>query len=244
MCRRLASLLLGLQLAWVCFVLPGAHAQRPATATVRRAAENELVNHFPESGSSTKVRVRRLRGEIDSTARIRVNFAERRGPPRGLARADIEVRTTSGSWKVAGWALLYVAHYDSVMTTSTRVRAGEKLSAENVEATWIETTDFRGSPITTEMYRNRLDEGVLVAARLVQAGRPLRGSDVRRPHAAETGSPIDVHYWRGRFSLRLSCKAREPGFTEEIIRVYCPDTQTTYRARIVTASAARWVETL
>lgn len=228
----------------LCVDLPDVHAQDGRVVSVRRAAEKELVARYPKSPSSTNVRVRRLRGEIDTTARLRVVFADQRGTPRGLARADVHARESSGSWVETGWALLHVAHYDSVVTTRTRIRAGETVSPDMVEVARIETTDFVGSPVTTADYRSRLKRGKLVAARLVQSGRPLREADVRRPYAAETGGAIDVYYRRGRFSLRLSCKAREPGFADETIRVYCPDIRKTYRATIVAENAARWVETL
>jgi hypothetical protein len=44
--------------------------------------------------------------------------------------------------------------------------------------------------------------------------------------------------------MTLRCKAREPGFVGDVIRVYAPDNDTAYRARLVDAGRATWIETL
>lgn len=224
----------------------GARGQEGSAPAVRRAAERELASRFSESAAKMEVRVRRVQSQAlsgDSTAQLRLDFPDREQKPEGTTQVQIQTRD-AGRWADSGWALLEVAHYDSVMTTRSRIRRGKTVTPAHVEAAWVEVTDVNGEPLRASDFRSRVAEGTLVATRLLQAGETLRRGEVRRPHAADTGTAIEMRYTRGRFLLRLACKAREPGGLKEVIRVYCPDTQATYRARITGTSTARWIETL
>lgn len=191
-----------------------------------------------------KVRVRRIRGSVDDTEPLRLDFPQRRGTPEGVTQVQVQTKDGSGTWTESGWALLHVARYDSVMTVRDRIREGEAVTPSQLETAWIETTDFNGEPMRDSDFRARLADGSLVATQMLRPGQVLRKREVRPPYAADTGTSIDMQYVRGRFILRLACKAREPGFMEKVIRVYCPDTKTTYRARVTGDGTARWIETL
>lgn len=237
-----SPVLVGLLLA---VVLPtGACAQDEAASAVRQKAEEVLASRFPDSADHFGVRVRRVRGSVDSTAQLRLAFPEREEAPGGLTRVEVRTRAASGQWDDAGWALLHVARFDTVLTARRRLRAGEPVTRSKVERAWMEVTDFHGDPLPAAELRTRLREGELVAARFVQSGRALRERDVRRPYAAEAGTAIEVHHRRGRVSFRLSCTAREPGHVGDVIRVHCSDFGTTYRVRVTGKDAARWLETL
>lgn len=220
------------------------HAQDGIDGAVRRAAEQELASRFPERADRLEVRVRSVRSPLDSAAQLRVDFPEREEPPGGLTQVEVHTRASSGQWEGTGWARLHVARYDSVLTVRNRVRAGEAITFSKVQRAWREVTDFQEEPLQTGELRARLREGPLVASRFVRADRVLRGDDVRPPYAANTGATIEVHHGRGRVTLLLSCTAREPGFVGDVIRVYCPDFRTTYRARVTGRDTARWIETL
>ena len=236
--------------AWSLLILalalpPCAEAQSGdgAPRTVRRAAERALAAQYPQSAPRLDVRVRRTGGTIGDGP-LAVDLPQQRGIPEGLTRVRIRTQAEAGQGRTTGRALLYVAHFDSVMTTRHDIRAGETITAADVETAWVETTDFRGRPLRASDFRALTSGGTLVATRLLAAGQTLRESDVRPPYAASTGAPLTVQYRRGRLVFRLSCQAREPGFANDVIRVYCPSTRTTYRARLTGRTTAAWVETL
>jgi len=222
---------------------PG-QAQGTQTDAVRAAATQVLADHYSGRTDHLKVRVQRVRGDVDTTKALRVQFSESEGTPTGLAQADIHTRSAGGEWKEAGWALLRVARLDSVVTVQSRVQKGESIPAAELETAWIETTDLYGDPLRAANVQARAHRGRLVAARHLQAGRVLRSRDVRRPYTIDAGSSVRVRYRRGRLAFRLSCTAREPGVVDEVIRVHCSDLNTMYRARITEGNTARWVETL
>jgi len=219
-------------------------AQEARKKAVRAAASRVLTDHYPESTDHLKVRVRRVRGDIDTTGALQVRFAESEGTPTGLAQADVRSRSAGGGWEEAGWALLRVARLDSVVTVQGQVQRGEPIPASVLETAWLETTDLYGEPLRAANIRVRASSGGLVAARHLRSGRVLRTRDVRRPHTVDAGSSVRVHYRRGRLVFRLSCTAREPGVDDEVVRVHCSDLDTMYRARITGENTARWVETL
>lgn len=219
-------------------------AQESEKEAVRAAAAETLADRYPERADRLKVRVRRVRGDVDPNGPLRVRFSEGEGSPTGVAQADIHSRGTNGTWTEDGWALLHVTRFDSVATIRGRVKGGERIPPAELETAWIETTDLRGEPMRADAARERARQGRLVAERHLQAGRVLRTRDVRRPNTVDAGEAVRVRYRRGRMFFRVSCTAREGGAADETIRVHCAELETMYRARITSENTAEWVETL
>lgn len=225
--------------------VPSTPAQaQEARATVRKVASEVLSARYPESADHLDVRVRRIRGDVDTTKALRLRFSEGEGTPTGLTQVTLRTREADGAWSEAGWALLRVARLDSVLTVQSRVPEGETIPHSELEMAWIETSDLSGNPLPAAKLRGPGQEKALVATRHLRSGRVLRERDVRLPYTTDVGSAIRMHFQEGRLVFRLSCKAREPGFVDEVIRVHCPDLNTMYRARITGEKTAQWVETL
>jgi flagella basal body P-ring formation protein FlgA len=239
---------------FVSYVLPGlllalgppasGLAQEAQKEAVRAAATQALARHYPESTGHLKVRVRHVRGDVDTTKALRVRFSESDGTPAGLAQADVHTRAAGDTWEEVGWATLRVARLDSVATVRSRVQGGEPIPRAKLKTVWIETTELYGEPLRASTARSRADRNRLVAARHLQSGRVLRRRDVRRPRTIDVGGSLRVHYRRGRLAFRLSCTAREPGVVDEVVRVHCSDLDTMYRVRVTGENTARWIETL
>lgn len=237
MLRR--TLLLVLLLA----AAPAARGQ----AAVRTAAEAVLAARFPADVHRLNVRVTRTSEEVaalPAAAPLRVEFPAEAAAPRGRTQVDVLTGSDADGWRRAGWALLDVAHFDSVVVAARRVAGDEAVPEDALTVAWTETTSFRGTPLRPADLRALEAAGGPVAARLLRPGRPLRTSDLRPPWAADTGAAVELGYTRGGLALRLSTKAREPGAVGDVIRVYSPDTQATYRARLTAPGAATWIETL
>ena len=240
--RVLVSIFLGLLAASGPQVLRA--QEGGAEAAVRRAAEQKIAARRPESAGHLEVRVRRVRGAIDSTARLRLELPDRGAMTGGLTRARVRAQAPTGDWEDAGWATLRVTRYDSVLTTRSRIKQGTPVKPEDVERTWMRVSDLHGEPLRASAFRAQRKKGALVADRYLRPERVLRARDVRPPYAVDPGTDTDMYYRRGRVSFRLSCTVRETGFVEDLVRVYCPDTRKTYQARVRTAEAVTWVKTL
>ena len=208
---------------------------------VRAAARAALAAQFPEAVHRLDVRVRRVSGDLRPLDRFRVVLPAADGLPRGTTQATLEAHDGDG-WQAAGRALLYIAHFDSVMMTRATLASGAPVPPEAVNATWVETTNFRGDPLTPPAFRRLAAEAV--AARRLPEGRLLRLSDLRPPYAAETGEAVLLRYRRGGLAFELPCTARAPGFRGDAIRLFCASTGKTYRARLAEPGTADWIETL
>lgn len=239
--RCLPYVLTGLLLA---LGLPTQGRAQSAKQRVRTAATQVLSARYPDGAAHLDVRVRRIRGDLDTTRALRLKFSDSEGTPTGLAQVDLRTRDGEGTWSKTGWALLRVARLDSVVTVQGRVRRGEPIPRSELETAWIATTDLHGEPLRAAEIRTRAAREALVATRHLQSGRVLRKRDVRLPYTTDIGSSIRMHYQQGRLVFRLSCTAREPGSVDEVIRVHCADLNTMYRARITGESTAQWIETL
>lgn len=211
---------------------------------VREAAEHLLQQRFPDDAYRLRVRVIRTSRDLENAPSLNLEFPSEGALPHAHTQVRVyEDRALTGGNKI-GWALLYVAHFDSVMVARRRMRADEPVTASDVSAVWLETTTFSGEPMRATDFRDMTTSGAVFATRLLRADNALRRSDLRPPYAAETGEAVTMTYQRNGLLLHLPCKAREPGFAGETIRLYSTDTDATYRARLTDAGKATWIETL
>ena len=216
----------------------------PDRSPVASAAEALLAERFPDDAHRLDVRVVRTSTDVRAAEPVRVVWPADAALPRGRTQVDVLTRTSGGGWNETGWALLYVAHFDSVVMAQTVLDRDEPVAPEDVSVAWVETTTFRGEPLRAADFRTLRADGAVFATRRLPAGRPLRHGDLRLPLAADTGEAVRMRYERGPIRLRLACQARERGRPGETIRLYCPDTRTTYRARLTGPGAADWTQTL
>ena len=212
------------------------------STSVAAEAQRVLVKQFATPAHQLDVRVLHA-PDAPAEGPLRIVFTSMDRLPKGRARAQLFTKTQN-RWTRAGWASLYVAHYDSVMVLRENVSAGDPIASSALQSVWMETTRFPGDPFRLTDYRSALKQGTLLAAHHLREGKALRKSDVRPPYAAETGASVEMKYNRRGLVLRLPCKAREPGFVGEVIRLFAPTTDVTYRARLTGSGTAEWIETL
>ncbi len=213
----------------------------PVSERIRVAAEAALAEHFPAEAHRLRVRVIRTGGAVTDEAGLKVTFQSSDAMPRAHAKVDVWSQASDG-WTKAGWALLYVSHFDSVVVARESIAQGGAVTPEQVTFAWMDVTGFRGEPLRPAAYR-ALARNDVFAARPLRERRPLRAGDLRPPFAANTGDAVLMQYRRGKITLRMACKAREPGFIGDVIRLYNPDTDTMYRARLTAPGVAKWMET-
>lgn len=237
------SLLL-LFIGWIGWIGAPADSLSEAAASVQEHAQTILAERFPGEGNHLKVRVLRTSRSVDPSAPARVTFPSLDRVPRGRTQVRVQTRSETTGWQDAGWAQLHVAHYDSVMMIRRTLSADDEITSDDVYATWMETTRFRGEPMRASDFESLHAEHPLFARRRLSEGRALRENDVRPPYAATMGARVEMRYIRRGVLLRVQCKARESGFVGEAIRLYASDTDVTYRARLTGPGTAEWIETL
>jgi flagellar basal body P-ring formation protein FlgA len=189
--------------------------------------------------SKVEVEVLRVNGLASTDGRVRVELPSDRAP---RARTQVRlIRESESGATESGWALLNVLHFDSVAVTVAPAHVGSTFSDAGITFQWMDVTAFRGRPLRLS------DLDALPAdaiwGRSVAEGRPVRLEDLRLPFAAETGDTVLMEYARSGIVMRLSCRARESGSLGEVIRLYSPETRTTYRARLTGPGTATWIET-
>ncbi len=230
-----------LLLAWISLI--GAPADSSDGVSLDERAHAVLAERFPTEAHRLEVRVMRTSASLEDPTAVEVAFPSLDQLPRGRTQVRLRAQTPTGP-RDAGWAQLYVAHYDSVMITRRTLSGDDEITSDDVYAAWMETTRFRGEPFRASDYAALRTEHSLYATHHLSDGRTLRQSDVRPPYAATTGSQVELRYERRGLALHLRCKAREPGYIGDVIRIYAPDTDATYRARLTAPGIAEWIETL
>jgi len=211
------------------------------TVSLQSVAERALAVRFPDDAERLRVRVLRTSGAVDLSVPLRIDLPATAAVPRGHTQVDVLAETPAG-WQKTGWALLYVAHFDSVVVAQRSLGRDEPIHPTDLGAVWTETTTFHGDPLRTADLRAL--GGDLRTTRALRSGRPLRHGDLRPPYAADTGEAVTMHYQRGPLTLTVACRAREPGHVGDVVRLYAPSTDATYRARLVASGEAEWVATL
>ncbi|MEM1116222.1 MAG: flagellar basal body P-ring formation chaperone FlgA [Bacteroidota bacterium] len=210
-----------------------AQAQSPE-AGVTAAAEVALAEAWPDLAARAEVEVVRLSPAVAAAAGpLRVRFE---APPRGRTSAVVEGQTETG-WARLGWAYLHVAHRREVAVLTRDVARGEALDGA-VRTETRETTALRGA-----LAPEAVGPGA-VARRTLRAGTVLTDRLVAAPAAATIGAPVAVTYTRGTLRLTVVGEARERGALGDEVRVYVPDTRSTFRVRLTGPGAGAWVATL
>ncbi|MEP0549122.1 MAG: flagellar basal body P-ring formation chaperone FlgA [Rhodothermales bacterium] len=230
-----------MRLSLSAFVLLTLLVAAAPALTLQAAAERALAARFPDDAERLRVRVLRTGGDVDAAAPIRVVLPGGAAIPRGHTQVDVLAETPNG-WQKTGWALLHVAHYDSVVVARRAVGRGEPVAPADLGTVWTETTTFHGEPLRAADLRALGDD--LRADRSLRADRALRRGDLRPPFAADTGDAVTMRYRRGTLTLAVPCHAREPGAVGDEIRLYNATTDATYRARLTAPGEAEWIVTL
>ena len=231
--RHLKSAVRNPQYALLLLLAPAAVAQ-PLTG----AAQQSLAARFPDQAQKLEVRVEHAAESVRALDGTTVVWPASAQVPRG--RVQVRVQDARGAQ--VGVAMLYVAHFDTLVLATTDVSAGSAVVPEALTLSWRETTRLAGAYLTARDL-GRLPAETF-ATRLLRADTPLRPTDLRPPFAAEAGAPVVLHYTRGPLRLVLSVEAREAGYVGDAIRLYAADTRTTYRARLTAPGEATWLETL
>ena len=211
---------------------------------VQALAEDVLAARYPEDAHRLHVRVKRVDSDLGEATALRLDFPSEDRLPRGTTQVKLFAGSDEAGWQKAGWALLYVSRYDSVVVARTPLRSGDELTAADVSVAWMETTTIRGALLHPAELRALFLAGPLFAARAVGEGRMLRHDTLRPAYAAEIGATVMMHFARNGLQLNLRCKARQAGHIDDEIRLYSADTGKTYRARLTGLGLATWIETL
>lgn len=234
-----------MQLLWIIGLLLGLSARpalEPVDVRLRHAVDSLLAKAFPALNRHLVPHL--VRYQAIKTDRLQLRLPPAVDDPTGFLQAEIWTADAHGSWRKTGWALFYVARYDSVVITRQRLQRNEPVDPAGLEIVWQETTRLRTPPLTPARFRKLQQQGVLRAARSVAAGQILRADDLRPPYAVQTGEIVWMRYRRGAILLRLRCQARAAGFIGDAIELYAPQTQATYRGRIVAPGLVEWIATL
>jgi flagella basal body P-ring formation protein FlgA len=219
-------------------------AAQAAVARIQTTASKMLAAQYPKDAHRLDVEVIRTRGLDAVGSDMRLSFPEADALPRAHTLVDVLAPDTSTGWAKTGWALLYVAHYDSIAVLQAPLQKDEALPPDAVEAAWMETTTHGDGLLRIDAFRAMADSGTVFARRLLRSGRALRTNDLRPPYAAQLGESVILTYQRGNIHLKMTCEARAPGFVGDVIRLYAPQTGTNYRARLTAPGTAEWLETL
>ncbi len=209
-----------------------------AAQPLAEAAWQALAARYPAEAPALEVRIDRAADAVLNVDTPLVVWPADADVPRGR----VQVRVQDATGRDAGVAMLFVAHFDSVVVTRGAVASGDEVDASALEAVWRETTRLRGGWLRARDLATMPE--ALFATRYLRADVPLRPGDLRPPYAAEPGQPVDLRYTRGAVAFTLRAEAREAGHVGDTIRLFLSDTRTTYRARLTAPGEAVWVETL
>lgn len=208
-----------------------------------KAVMTTLATRFPDDVHRLSVRVIRTGGKLDIDQPVRLDLPSSAALPRAHLQAKV-YQPTDALWQEKGWVMLYVSHFDSVGVTVKPVKKDERITTEDIRFSWLETTRFRGDPLTPAKVHRLFSQGDVFAHRHLKEERSLRADDVRNALDVELGQAVVMTYRRNQFALELTCKARTQGFAGDEIKLFAPATNKTYRVLITGPGKADWLETL
>ena len=204
------------------------------------AVTSLLQNRYPHRQNNLQVRLVRTGGDINLENTFEVLLPATNKIPRALQR--IEVRHADQNKN--GWALVYVAHFDSVLAANRPLKNDEQIDIHDLDVLWTETTRFHGEPLKPAMMRKMFARGLVFASRYVAGDKILKERDLRNAFDITTGQSVTMLYQQRGVKLSFTCKSRNQGFIGDLIKLYSPDTQLMYKAKIIRPGVASWVETL
>ena len=210
---------------------------------ISKTAEADLISRYEASNAAFEVRVVRTGGDITKRGSIELIWPEQIDIPKALLRVHVQSRDPLAN-SYTGWALLYIAHFDSVLVLNHSAKNNDRVSDSDISTIWTETTRFHGTPLTPQHYRQLKASGNVYANRFLSEQRMLKATDLRNAFDVETGQQVIMTYLRNGITLELSCKSRNKGYKGDIIKLFSSDTQQMYKARILGPQKAIWVETL
>ena len=206
-------------------------------------AESIIESRYQTGNTDIDVRIIRTGGTIIADGALDIVLPEQSRIPRANIRVDIYSGPPNEDRQV-GWAILFVAHYDSVMVANRAFRQEDQIPDDNLVSVWTETTRFHGEPLTPDALQAIRLEGEIFARRHLTAHRLLRIQDIRNAYAIKTGESVNMLYNHRGVLLELTCKARKHGFAGEVVKMFSTDTKLMYKARITGQGTAVWLETL
>ena len=206
------------------------------------ATESLLNANYPHF--ELEVRVVRTGGTISQHQPLQIVLPEKRTVPRGLTRVSILGNDIPRGQQESGWALVYIAHFDSVTVANRSLKQEENVHSDDIDFIWAEITRFRGEPLTPNRLKELQAGGDVFANRFIASNRMLRVKDLRNAYAATTGQSVNMRYNKNGFFLELFCKSRNNGHIGDTVKLFSPDTQRMYRARLEGPGTAMWQETL
>ncbi len=96
----------------------------PQTVRVRALAEHVLAERYPDDAYRLKVRVKRVEATFEAETGLRLDFHAEDKVPRGTTQVKLFTGSDASGWQKAGWALFYIARFDSVVVARARVSSG------------------------------------------------------------------------------------------------------------------------
>ncbi|GBD00750.1 hypothetical protein HRbin18_00464 [bacterium HR18] len=217
-------------------------ASDPIDTRLLVAADSLLAAAFPTLHGHLKASL--MRYQVTASGPLQLRLPPTTKDPIGHLQVDVWVADAQQLWRKVGWALFFVARYDSVVVARRTLQRGDNVSGADLAIVWQETTRLRTPPLSPQQLRQLQMQGPLEAMRRITAGEVLRADDLKPPRAAATGETVWMRYRRGALELLLRCQARMPGYVGDEIELYAPQTQATYRARLTAPGWAEWIATL
>ncbi len=210
---------------------------------ILEAAHKSLATRYPDTAPRLDVRLLRTGGKLDATQPLQLHFPASTALPRAHVQVKVHQQTQQG-WQEQGWAMLYVAHFDSVAVATRTLKKESAVQDTDLRFLWMETTRYRGNPMTPAKLKALAARGDIFASKHLAEDRALREDDLRPALDVALGASVIMTYKRDQFILEFTCKARKAGFIDDEIKLFAPATNKTYRARITGPGKAVWLETL
>ena len=216
---------------------------QPDEERIIGAAMETLSARYPDEAHRFEVRVVRIQGTVEPKYPLRLRFINNRDIPRAHVRAEIQ-QAKDDSWLRAGWATLYVAHYDSVIVAKQRLQKNQTVDESAFLVGWQDVTSFRGFLLHARQFRTLVMNDKLVADQVIKAGEVVRENALRNPFAAQFGDLVQMSFKQGNITLTIPTRARNEGQVGDMIRVYAASTKNMYRVRLTDKGQAEWQATL
>ncbi len=204
---------------------------------ILKKAKTALQSGIKDEQHRISIKARWIPGSLLNVPPQNILDVQPSGPVQRNTIFDVSY-TYRSHRETAQIQLLVDSEY-KIPVAASRIQAGEKLTAENLQLKWVSIPNNRGQLA----FSIEEVEGKTVR-RTLAPGQPVRMIDITTEYIIHAGDPVTVVYEANGIHIGLKAEARENGSMGDEIKIYSEETRKRYVGKVQSPQKVIWQKTL
>lgn len=200
-------------------------------------AKISIQSRFDEDHHRFDVKARWIPGSLMNIEPESIVDVQPAGPIERNTIFDVTYKQRS-QYETVQVQLIVDKEYKIPVAVS-RIMAGEKLNAENLELKWVSV------PYNRSQWVGSIEElQGKTLRRSLAPGQPVRQIDVTTNYVIHAGDPVTMIYEENGIHIGIKTEARENGSIGDEIKIFCDETRKRYVGKVQSPGTVIWKKTL